>query len=112
MDGSWVYGALINNLWSLGDSGSQSYNQMLLQPFVNYNFKGGFYLTSAPIMTANWKASGSNVWTVPLGGGVGQIFRIGKLPMNATAQVYYNIAKPDGIGEWAARLQVQFLFPK
>jgi hypothetical protein len=31
------------------------------------------------------------------------IFRIGKLPVNAQAQVYYNIVKPDGIGEWAAR---------
>jgi hypothetical protein len=103
---------LINNIWSLGASGSQSYNQMLIQPFVNYNFKGGFYLTSSPIITANWKADSSNTWTVPIGGGVGQIFRIGKLPVNAQAQVYYNIVRPEPIGEWAARLRVQFLFPK
>jgi hypothetical protein len=112
MDGPWVYGALINNIWSLGASGSQSYNQMLLQPFVNYNFKGGFYLTSSPIITANWKADSSNAWTVPIGGGVGQIIRIGKLPVNGQVQVYYNVVRPDGIGEWAARLQVQLLFPE
>ena len=112
IDGPWVYGALINNIWSLGASGSQSYNQMLIQPFLNYNFKGGFYLTSSPIITANWKADSSNAWTVPIGGGIGQILRIGKLPVNAQAQVYYNVVRPDGIGAWAARLQVQFLFPK
>ena len=38
----WVYGALVNNIWSLSDSGTGgSYNNGLIQPFVNYNFDGG-----------------------------------------------------------------------
>ena len=45
----WVYGALVNNIWSLtNDKHGGYYNNGLIQPFVNYNFKGGFYLTSAP----------------------------------------------------------------
>ncbi len=45
----WVYGVLANNIWSLSDSGTGgSYNNGLIQPFVNYNFDGGFYITSAP----------------------------------------------------------------
>ena len=37
----WVYGALVNNIWSLSDSGTGgSYNNGLIQPFVNYNFDG------------------------------------------------------------------------
>ena len=36
--GPWVLGALINNVWSFaGDSDRKDVNQMLLQPFVNYN---------------------------------------------------------------------------
>ena len=37
---TWVYGALINNVWSVlaKDDERRSVNQMLLQPFVNYNF--------------------------------------------------------------------------
>ena len=39
----WVYGALINNVWSLSSGGrGGSYNNFLIQPFVNYNFPGGF----------------------------------------------------------------------
>jgi len=49
----WVYGALVNNVWSVGDRDSVSYNNGLIQAFVNYNFKGGLYLTSSPIITVN-----------------------------------------------------------
>jgi hypothetical protein len=39
----WVYGALVNNIWSVSSSGQGgSYNNGLIQPFVNYNFPGGF----------------------------------------------------------------------
>ncbi len=42
----WVYGVLVNNVWSLtSDKQGGSYNNGLIQPFVNYNFEGGLYLT-------------------------------------------------------------------
>lgn len=109
----WVYGALANNIWSVSSSGrGGSYNNGLLQPFVNYNFDSGFYITSAPIVTANWKASGSQRWTVPVGGGVGKIFHLGKLPVNAQLSAYYNVVKPDNGANWQIRAQAQFMFPK
>jgi hypothetical protein len=37
----------------------------------------GWYLVSAPIITANWQAEKGNCWSVPVGGGVGKVFRIG-----------------------------------
>ena len=65
----WVYGVLINNIWSLtSDKQGGSYNNGLIQPFVNYNFPEGFYLTSAPILTVElegeqWPAmDGSARW--------------------------------------------------
>ena len=79
----WVYGVLVNNIWSLtSNEQGGAYNNGLIQPFVNYNFKDGFYLTSAPILTVDWKADSSQQWTVPIGGGVGKIFHLGKLPVN------------------------------
>lgn len=106
----WVYGALVNNVWA-GTQG-QRVNQMLVQPFVNYNLPDGWYLTSSPIITANWLAKdSSNVWTVPLGGGVGRLFKIDKLPINAQVQAFYNVVKPDGGGNWTFRFQLQALFP-
>jgi hypothetical protein len=109
----WVYGVLVNNIWSLTSSQQGgSYNNGLIQPFVNYNFPEGFYLTSAPIWTVNWKANSGQQWTVPLGGGVGKIFHLGKLPVNTQISAYYNVAKPDYGANWQIRAQVQLMFPK
>jgi hypothetical protein len=41
-DNPWVYGMLINNVWSLDTSSTApKYNNFLLQPFVNCNLPGG-----------------------------------------------------------------------
>lgn len=109
----WVYGVLFNNIWSLSDNKrGGKYNNLLIQPFLNYNLPGGTYLTSSPIITANWEADSSQRWTVPLGMGVGHIFHIGKLPVNTQIGAYYNVERPDDAGNWQMRIQVQFMFPK
>ena len=111
--GHWLFGTLVNNLTSVaGPSDRADVNQMLVQPFVNYNLRHGWYLTSSPIITANWKVNSNERWTVPVGGGVGRIVHFGKQPVNIYAQVFRNVERPDGITNWSARLQVQFLFPQ
>jgi len=116
MPGKWVLGALATQLWSFaGKSDREDISQTLVQPFINYNFDHGWYVSSAPIMTADWKADGNdNTFTVPVGGGGGRLIRIGKLPVNLQAQAFYNVVKPDddATADWTLRLQVQFLFPK
>lgn len=113
IQGPWVVGALANNLWSYaGDDDREDVNQFLFQYFINYNLPKGWYISSAPIITANWEADSGNQWTVPFGGGVGKIFRIGKQPMNAQIQAFYNVERPDNGPDWGLRLQLQFLFPK
>ncbi|MHC5146268.1 MAG: neuromedin U [Planctomycetota bacterium] len=111
MDGPWVYGGLINQLWSFyGDD--PEVNKMLIQPFINYNLDDGWYLSSGPIITADWKAKNSDQWTIPVGGGIGKIVKIGKLPLNISTQVFYNVETPENGSDWSARFQLQFLFPK
>ena len=112
--GKWVVGGLINNQWSFaGDSDERSVNAMLFQPFVNYNIADGWYLTSSPIITADWNARESkDTWTVPIGAGVGRLFRLGKLPINTSIQAFDNVETPQYGADWTLRLQVQFLFPK
>lgn len=110
----WVFGALAQNIWSFsGDSDRANVNQMLIQYFVNYNLPDGWYLTSSPIITANWKADSDDRWTIPFGGGVGRLIFIDKLPLNMSATAFYNVEKPDVIGpRWTLRVQVQTLLPK
>jgi len=114
ISGSWVYGGLVNNVWSVSEeSGRGEVNQFLFQPFVNYNFPEhpGRYLTFAPVVTANWEADGDK-WVIPLGLGIGQIMRFGKQPVNLQASFYYNVEKPEEAAEYQIRLQLQFMFPK
>ena len=111
--GHWVIGALANNQWSFAGWGKRSVDALLVQPFVNYNFPRGWYLVSAPIITANWEAASDERWTVPIGGGVGKIIKIDKLPINMQLQAFCNVVTPQHSGaDWQLRFQVQFLFPK
>jgi hypothetical protein len=133
--GHWTIGILINNVWSfagsgrtlpfptqllpcgactqpIGASNGRDVNQMLLQYFINYNLKKGWYLAWQPIITANWEARSGNVWTVPFGGGIGRIMKIGFQPVNLQAQFFGNATHPQFGSPWSMRLQLAFLFPK
>ncbi len=123
--GHWTVGVLINNVFSVaGSSNRPDVNQMLLQYFVNYNMKKGYYLTSGPIVTANWNArgtgdaasgddiTGGSVWVVPFGGGIGQIRRLGFQPINWTVQFYGNAVHPPGASPWSFKFQIALLYPK
>ena len=111
--GHWTIGALVNNVWNFaGRSDKPAVKQMLLQYFINYNLKKGWFTVLAPIITANWKASRGNVWTVPFGGGIGRIMKFGTQPVNLSVQFYGNATHPAGTSPWSMRMQLAFLFPK
>jgi len=114
MPGHWVVGTLVSNFWSIGDGydDAPDVNVFSAQYFINYNMKGGWYLTSTPIITANWEADDDNTWTVPFGGGVGRVFKMGKQHINAKLAGYYNVEKPDNASDWTLQAQITLMFPK
>jgi hypothetical protein len=113
MQGPWVIGCLVSNVWSFaGDSARSDVNSFTLQYFINYNLQKGWYLSSAPILAANWKALPGQRWTIPFGGGAGKIFHIGSQPFNASVQAFGNAWHPDQGASWTLRLQLTLLFPK
>jgi hypothetical protein len=112
MKGKWVYGSLVTHLWSYAGNEAEV-NSTVVQPFVNYNMADGWYLSSGPSISVNWSAADSDDRvTLPLGGGVGRVFRIGKQPINAFARVYNNVIAPRSAADWQLQFQLQFLFPK
>ena len=123
--GPWTIGFLVNNVWSVAGSGHRpSVNQMALQYFITYNLKKGWNINSGPIVTANWHnqaggdaAEGDDTppggrWTIPFGGGVGRIMRLGAQPVNLSANFYGNAVHPPGASSWGMRLQIALLYPK
>jgi hypothetical protein len=116
MPKDWVIGILANQQWSIGNGApNQRVNAMLIQPFINYNLPEGWYLTTSPIITANWEAFGnqsSNRWVIPIGGGFGKIVKTGGPPLNMNLSSYYNVVSPTQGPDWQLRFQVALLFPK
>ncbi len=111
--GPWLFGSLVQNIWSFaGDSDAPDINLFSLQYFINYNLGDGWYLTSTPTITADWEADGDDRWTVPFGGGVGRLIRIGEQPIDLRGQGQWNAVAPDGAASWTLQLQVKLLFPK
>jgi hypothetical protein len=114
MPGHWVIGALVSNFWNLGNGYDDAPNVNFFsgQYFINYNMKGGWYLTTAPVITANWNADSGQKWTVPFGGGLGRVFKVGNQHINARLAGYYNTEKPDDASDWTLQATVTFMFPK
>ena len=112
MPNPWVIGSLFSQVWSF--TGDNDVDLFTWQYFVNYNLSRGWYLTTSPIITANWENSSDDTWTVPFGGGFGRVFRLGALPpMNSSLQAFYNVEDPSNVGpEWSIRFQLQLLFPR
>lgn len=97
--GKVVAGGLIDNVWSFAGDCKSDVNKMLIQPFLNYNLPKGWYLTSSPIITADWNISDNKGWSVPVGAGFGRVFVVGTQPVNASLSAYYNAVKPEVAGE-------------
>jgi hypothetical protein len=111
--GHWVMGVLLNNQWSIGGNPLRSsVNEFLAQPFINYNLPHGWYITSSPVITANWLAPSDQRWIVPFGGGFGRIFKIGDQPVSANIAGYYNVVHPTGTSNWQLRAELTLLFPE
>ena len=109
----WTVGTLIQNSWSYAGSDDRGdVNFFYSQIFVTKNLPKGWYVNTAPIITANWEAPSGEKWTVPLGAGFGKLFRLGNLPINAQAGYYFNVEKPTGGPDSQLRVQATLLFPK
>jgi hypothetical protein len=111
---SWgSMGILGRQLWSFaGESDRKDVNQTLIEPFLNYNLDKGWFLLTDIVMTANWEADSSNRWTIPLGGGVGRVFKLGNQAINSRLEAYYNAERSAGSPDYTIHFTWQFLFPK
>ena len=109
----WVYGTLVNTVFSLGGTsgrGGTSYIFTTINPFVNYNFKGGWFVGASLITTASWDTGGEK-WTLPVGAQAGRLIKLGgKLPVNLLVGAYYNALRTSGDGTWQLRTQITFVF--
>ncbi|MGA7159139.1 MAG: neuromedin U [Acidobacteriaceae bacterium] len=106
--GHWLGGSLLGN--EFAGVNHKHINQMTINPFLYYNLSHGWYFFSSPVITADWTASRSDRWTVPVGGGMGRLFKIGKQPLNARAEFLNDVRTTNGGSDWQMQCQLQFIF--
>jgi hypothetical protein len=105
-------GTVIQNIWSFaGDPARPSVNVMTIEVEVAYNLPDDWYLISEPLGGINWTATSWNRWLVPVGGGIGRLFNIGKQSLSASAEIYGNVVRPQTSATWQTSLAVTLLFP-
>jgi hypothetical protein len=110
----WVFGAVVNNIWSFGGppQSSDRTNSLLVNPFISYHFGEGWSVGSSPNITVNWLSKPGQVWTVPVGGGIAKTFRLGGQPVKLDVDSYYNAVRPQAGNEtWLLQLTLTILFP-
>ena len=93
--GTWNLGFIAGQRWSFaGPESRGDVNQLLIRGAVRRELAKDWYLVSAPLITANWERPGRD-WLIPVGGGIGRTFNVGKFPWAWSVQGYYNLAKAD-----------------
>ena len=106
--GNLSLGSVVGQHW--GSDGN--FSTLTIQPIVLYNFEQlpGVYLGYNNTISANWKQSGKNVWTVPLGLTVGKILAIGDgSALDLSIGGYNVIARPDGAPDWQLKFGISLL---
>lgn len=114
-DGGWTYGALVNQVFSIANTGSvpRDYvSQAFLQPFIAYTTKNTFTFTLSSESTYNWEAAPDQRWTVPLILAVSKLTRLGPFPFSMQLGAGYYAAKPDDGPNWKLRMAFVVLLPR
>jgi hypothetical protein len=92
--GNWSLWGLFDNIWSFAGSG-ETINEFSFQYQVVYMLPEDWFLITNWIIEADWEVPEDERWTVPLGGGFGRQFKIGKQQFQLYGQVGYNVDAPD-----------------
>lgn len=110
-ENGWTIGVLAQNFFGVAGNSNADLNFFYTQVFVVKNIKKGWYVNTAPIITANWDAPSSNQWTIPMGAGFGKLSKLGKLPVNWQLGFYKYLESATN-ADYQIRAQLVFLFPK
>lgn len=109
----FMIAAFAQQWWSVaGDKDRKSTNQMNLLPLVYRFFGDGWSVGYSGTILADWKASSSERWTVPVGLSLGKVVFFGRLPVQFQVAGQYFVEKPTAGPEWNFQLQITPVIPK
>lgn len=109
----FLAGALVQQWWSFaGDSDRKDTSQIAILPLLYRFYEGGWSVGYSGQVTADWKASSDERWTVPLGVSVGKVVKLGMLPVQIQLGGQYFVERPTAGPEWNVQLQITPVIPR
>jgi hypothetical protein len=109
-ESGWTYGALVNHIWSVGGSGSQSISNTFLQPFLSYTSKDAWTYGINAESSYDWTHA---QWTVPVNLTMSKLTRVGTQPVSfGIGARYYADSPASGPHGWGVRATITLLFPQ
>ena len=88
---SWNVGFLAQQWWDVGgsDSVTESTNQADIQYFLNYRVSNTALIGMTPNIQIDWTKDGSDQFTVPVGLGYIDMFKVGPMPVRWGVELQY-----------------------
>ena len=110
----YFIGVFPQQWWSIGgEHFRHDTNQMNLQPIASIFFGEGWSLGYSGNILADWNAPSEDVWTVPVGLGLGKVVKFGRLPVKIQLAVQYMPVHPRISGqEWNVQVSITPVLPK
>jgi hypothetical protein len=109
----WVAGALVQSWFSVAGEGSaRNTRQTDIQYVVRYALPRAWSVGVGPTVSIDWKQSGDDKITLPIGLGLTKTVRIGRFPVKLRGEVQYSVVRPDTFGtEWSFVFRIAPVIP-
>ena len=106
--GNWVLGAGPTFIFPTATSKFTGHGKWQAGPSGD-----GWHVGYSGNILANWKAPSGDVWTVPIGLGIGKVVKLGRLPIKLELGLQYMPVRPRNTGqEWDVQVQITPVIPK
>ena len=118
----WLLGGHLQHWWGVADDGDSDDNPIIrashdrnlnhtnIQYFIIRHLPNAWQLRASPNISIDWEADSDNKLTLPIGIGIGKMFKVGPMPVMLMAEYQYSLIAPDDIGkESTIMLQANFI---
>jgi hypothetical protein len=118
----WMIGGHLQHWWGIADDGDSESNPTVraahdknlnhtnLQYFIIRHLPNAWQLRASPNITIDWEADSDNKLTLPIAIGIGNMLKLGPMPVMLVAEYQYSVISPDNIGsESTIMLQANFI---
>lgn len=103
----WTFGSLVTQNWRVAGPGD--YNETYFQPFLAHTFKTATTLSVDSESSYDWI---DEQWTISFNGGVSQVFKLDKIPVQIALELQYYAESPVPGQQWGMRISFTPMFPE